>query len=80
MKRRLVSCIFAAAMLTGCANSGSVNEDGTRPDPLEGFNRTMFNFNYNYMDPYVVRPVAVVWRDYMPQPARTGLSNFTSNL
>lgn len=24
--------------------------------------------------------VAVAWRDYVPQPARNGLSNFTSNL
>ncbi|MER1979370.1 VacJ family lipoprotein, partial [Pseudocitrobacter faecalis] len=30
--------------------------------------------------PYVLRPVAVAWRDYVPQPARTGLGNFTSNL
>ncbi len=29
---------------------------------------------------YVLRPVAVAWRDYVPQPARNGLSNFTSNL
>ncbi|MCD1126304.1 phospholipid-binding lipoprotein MlaA [Jinshanibacter sp. LJY008] len=80
MKRRLISMALAGMMLTGCANSGSMNEDGTRQDPLEGFNRSMFNFNYKYMDPYVVRPIAVVWRDYMPQPARNGLSNFTSNL
>lgn len=80
MKRRLISLALAGVMLTGCANSGKLNEDGTRPDPLEGFNRAMFNFNYNYMDPYVVRPVAVVWRDYVPQPARNGISNFTSNL
>ncbi|WP_140918243.1 phospholipid-binding lipoprotein MlaA [Limnobaculum xujianqingii] len=80
MKRRLISMALAGVMLAGCANSGSMNEDGTRQDPLEGFNRSMFNFNYKYMDPYVVRPVAVVWRDYMPQPARNGLSNFTSNL
>jgi phospholipid-binding lipoprotein MlaA len=35
----------------------------------------MYNFNYNVLDPYVVRPVAVAWRDYVPQPARNGLSN-----
>ncbi|MCK8316069.1 MlaA family lipoprotein, partial [Erwinia amylovora] len=28
----------------------------------------------------VVRPVAVAWRDYLPLPARNGLSNFTSTL
>jgi ABC-type transporter lipoprotein component MlaA len=40
----------------------------------------MYSFNYNVLDPYVIRPVAVAWRDYVPQPARNGLSNFTSNL
>ncbi len=30
-----------------------------RSDPFEGFNRTMYNFNFNVLDPYVVRPVAV---------------------
>ena len=39
----------------------------------------MYSFNYNVLDPYLVRPVAVAWRDYVPQPARNGLSNFTSN-
>lgn len=40
----------------------------------------MFNFNYYVLDPYVLRPVAVVWRDYVPPPARNGLSNFLGNL
>ncbi len=40
----------------------------------------MYNFNFNVLDPYVVRPVAVARRDYVPQPARNGLSNFTGNL
>ncbi|NMP29116.1 phospholipid-binding lipoprotein MlaA [Rahnella sp. SAP-1] len=51
-----------------------------RSDPLQSFNRSMFNFNYNVLDPYIVRPVAVVWRDYLPMPARNGMSNFFSNL
>ncbi|WAT01548.1 phospholipid-binding lipoprotein MlaA [Rouxiella chamberiensis] len=53
---------------------------GGRSDPLQGFNRTMFDFNYNVLDPYVLRPVAVAWRDYLPSPARNGLSNFFDNL
>ena len=53
---------------------------GGRSDPLQGFNRSMFNFNMNVLDPYVLRPVAVAWRDYLPQPARNGLSNFFDNL
>lgn len=42
----------------------------------------MFNFNFNVVDPYVLRlPVAVAWRDYVPQPARNAQAKqFTSNL
>ena len=40
----------------------------------------VYNFSVNVLDPCVVRPVAVAWHDYVPQPARNGLGNFTSNL
>lgn len=80
MNFRLSALALGATLLVGCASSGSGDLPQGRSDPLEGFNRTMFNFNYNVVDPYVLRPVAVAWRDYVPQPARNGLSNFTSNL
>lgn len=79
MNSRLSGVVFATLLLTGCASSPSSDPQG-RSDPLEGFNRAMFNFNYHVVDPYLLRPVAVVWRDYVPSPARNGLSNFTSNL
>ncbi|MGK2959963.1 MAG: phospholipid-binding lipoprotein MlaA [Candidatus Malihini olakiniferum] len=79
MNTRLSKVVLASVMLVGCASSSDKTTQ-ERFDPLEGFNRTMFNFNYNVLDPYVVRPVAVAWRDYMPKPARNGLSNFFSNL
>lgn len=79
MNFRLTGHALATTVLVGCASSGSQEPQG-RSDPLEGFNRSMFNFNYNVLDPYVLRPVAVAWRDYVPVPARNCLSNFTSNL
>ncbi|AIM22966.1 phospholipid-binding lipoprotein MlaA [Serratia sp. OLHL2] len=79
MNFRLTGVAFAAALLVGCASAPD-NEPQGRSDPLEGFNRTMFDFNYNVLDPYILRPVAVAWRDYVPMPARNGISNFTSNL
>ncbi|AFJ46314.1 phospholipid-binding lipoprotein MlaA [Shimwellia blattae] len=79
MKFRLTGLALATTLLVGCASSANEDTQG-RSDPFEGFNRTMYNFNYNVLDPYILRPVAVGWRDYMPQPARTGISNFTSNL
>lgn len=80
MNYRLSALALGATLLVGCASSSSGDQPQGRSDPLEGFNRTMFNFNFNVVDPYVLRPVAVAWRDYVPQPARNGLSNFTSNL
>lgn len=77
MKFFLTSVILVM-LLTGCARHGSL--DQPRSDPFEKFNRVVFDFNYSVMDHYVVRPVAVAWRNYMPQPVRNGLNNFTSNL
>ncbi|MBD2779925.1 phospholipid-binding lipoprotein MlaA [Xenorhabdus szentirmaii] len=79
MKYRLSGVALTAVLLVGCASSSNSVEQG-RSDPLEGFNRTMFNFNYDVLDPYVLRPVAVAWRDYVPVPARNGIRNFMSNL
>ncbi|OTA15224.1 lipoprotein precursor [Xenorhabdus vietnamensis] len=79
MKYRLSGVAFTAVLLVGCASSSNTMKQG-RSDPLEGFNRAMFNFNYDVLDPYVLRPVAVVWRNYVPMPARNGVSNFMSNL
>lgn len=76
MKKTLFTAI-AIATVSGCA---SHQENGERSDPLQGFNRAMWNVNYNYLDPYVLRPVAKGWRDYVPQPIKTGLVNFTDNL
>lgn len=70
MKLRLSALALARRCLWAAPASG---EQTGRSDPLEGFNRSMYSFNYNVLDPYVVRPVAVAWRDYVPQPARNGL-------
>ncbi|MBK0002247.1 phospholipid-binding lipoprotein MlaA [Erwinia sp. S43] len=80
MNYRLTGLVLASVMMVGCASSKNADDPQGRSDPLEGFNRSMFNFNYNVLDPYVLRPVAVAWRDYVPVPARNGLGNFFSNL
>ncbi|MFS2224780.1 phospholipid-binding lipoprotein MlaA [Pantoea sp. B65] len=80
MNFRLTALALASVLLVGCASSKDTNAPQQRSDPLEGFNRTMFDFNYNVLDPYVLRPVAVAWRDYVPTPARTGMGNFLGNL
>lgn len=92
MKQAFYSVMLSLLLLTGCASNSHQDETNTqevnvtterveeRSDPLEGFNRAMFNFNYNVLDAYIVRPAAVFWRDYVPGPVRTGISNFSNNL
>ncbi|MDH2999074.1 hypothetical protein A1D22_04255 [Pasteurellaceae bacterium LFhippo2] len=74
--------LFAVAvvtLLTACS-SAIDPETGVRKDPLEGFNRAMWKVNYEYLDPYVLEPVAKGWKEYVPSPVKTGLINFTNNL
>ncbi|CAH0540751.1 MlaA family lipoprotein [Vibrio marisflavi] len=76
--------------LSGCASGpDEKSEDSTNQqaasgshvsDPLEGFNREMWDINYNYLDPYIVRPVSLAYVHHVPSPIRTGISNFLSNL
>ena len=68
--------LMTTVLLTGCATKA----DGERNDKLEGFNRTMFDFNYKVMDRYVLEPAAKGWRDYVPTPVTKGLSNVANNL
>lgn len=49
-------------------------------DPFEKFNRVMWEFNYNYLDRYLVRPVAHGYRDFVPNPMKFGIDNFVRNL
>jgi phospholipid-binding lipoprotein MlaA len=49
-------------------------------DPIEGFNRTMWDFNYFFMDRYLYRPVAHSYKDYIPVQVKAGLNNFVTNL
>ena len=48
-------------------------------DPYERFNRKVFEFN-DWIDARFLRPVAVVYRDTLPEPLRTSVRNFFSNL
>ncbi|ABM61756.1 MlaA family lipoprotein [Halorhodospira halophila] len=48
-------------------------------DPLEGYNRRVHAFN-DAADRYVLRPVAVAYRDNVPRGVRRPLGNFVDNL
>ncbi|KQR45066.1 VacJ family lipoprotein [Acidovorax sp. Leaf160] len=69
------SLAIGALMLAGCATGPDANPR----DPLEPYNRTMTRFN-DQVDRAVFKPVATAYRDTVPSPVRTGVSNFFSNL
>lgn len=72
--RRLAGVVMLA-LVTGCASA-----PGADPrDPWEGYNRGMYRFN-DALDTAVLKPVATVYRDVLPQPVRTGVGNFFGNL
>lgn len=48
-------------------------------DPLEPFNRSVFEFNQT-VDKFVIRPVAVGYRYVTPQVVRTHIGNVSDNL
>jgi phospholipid-binding lipoprotein MlaA len=48
-------------------------------DPLESVNRTIFSVDLA-LDDYVIKPTAVAYRDYIPEPVRNSIHNFLTNL
>jgi phospholipid-binding lipoprotein MlaA len=48
-------------------------------DPLEGFNRAMFNVTLK-ADKAVLRPTALAYRAVVPEPIRLSIRNFLANL
>jgi len=49
------------------------------PDPWEGFNRTMYRFNYRF-DKYVFLPAVRVYEAVLPDFAEEGIHNFFNNI
>ena len=62
-----------AGLMGGCASSGNPK------DPAEGFNRAMFAFNEG-LDKAVIKPVAQGYEAALPDPVRTGVTNFFGNI
>ncbi len=67
--------VMASATLAACSTSNTTEIS----DPLEGMNRGIFKFN-DAVDTAVLAPVAKGYRAAVPQPARTGVRNFLTNL
>ncbi|MFX1738039.1 VacJ family lipoprotein [Paraburkholderia sp. A1RI_3L] len=79
MKKRNAALVLAAvgatALTAGCA-TGPERKPG---DPLEPMNRAIFKFN-DTVDQAIAVPIAKGYQKVTPQPFRTAVSNFFSNL
>ena len=73
-KYTILSSIILVFLLSSCSTTGS-----SQNDPLEPFNRAMFEFN-EVVDDNVLEPVAETYKYITPDPIETGVSNFFSNI
>lgn len=76
-------CFILILTLSACATPPSDPQERQQfdqnNDPLEPLNRGVFAGN-QFLDQYFLRPVAVGYRDAIPQTGRTGIHNFLVNL
>jgi phospholipid-binding lipoprotein MlaA len=72
---RVAALTLATTLAAGCATGPNANPD----DPLEPLNRAVYTVN-DKLDQYVAEPVAKGYKAVTPQPVRTAVTNFYSNL
>jgi len=70
---KLPTVMLLSLALLGCATNGDPR------DPLEPLNRGIYKFN-DVVDKAVLKPVATGYKEAMPDPVRTAVGNFFSNL
>lgn len=69
--------LLVAAFMSGCATVPA--DSGKDPrDPIESFNRQVFQFN-DVVDRALLKPVAQVYHDVLPDPVRDCIGNIFSN-
>lgn len=83
--KKLLSAILLLSLLGGCTSSQSVDEQvqtnkAKHPDPLEKVNRSIWAFNWDFLDKYLLRPATIGYTKVMPMPVRKGLYNAILNL
>jgi phospholipid-binding lipoprotein MlaA len=72
---RLCVLALGALLMAGCATGPQANP----ADPLEPWNRGVYKFN-DAVDRAVLKPVATVYQDTVPEMMRKGVGNFFGNL
>lgn len=71
---RTVAVAAAVLLLSGCATKAT-----TPGDPLEGYNRAVFQFN-DAVDRVALKPAATAYQRVLPGFVQTGVNNFFGNL
>jgi len=81
MRRRVaqVMAVGAITVLMGCATTTSGDNPDEFKDPLEGFNRGVFEFN-RVVDRAILKPISSGYRAIFPKVVRKGVSNVVDNL
>lgn len=74
MRRSITATLFAAALLSGCAAQGEL-EEGEVYDPIEPANRMVFAVNET-LDIFVLQPSAFVYKEAVPAPVRDMVRSF----
>ncbi|KAF7774068.1 phospholipid-binding lipoprotein MlaA [Pseudoalteromonas citrea] len=78
MFKPIYSVLLALTVLSGCTTVPEEKKD--ERDPLQSFNRPMYDFNMDVLDAYILRPAAVGYLAVTPAPVRAGIVNFTTNI
>jgi phospholipid-binding lipoprotein MlaA len=72
-----------AGGLAGCASAppapGAPPMGSNPADPWEAFNRRVFAFN-DALDEAILKPVAIAYRDHVPELVRRGVGNVLGNI
>jgi phospholipid-binding lipoprotein MlaA len=77
--RGALCALVLIACLGGCATTGGPASREEVWDPIEPVNRAIFGFN-NFIDVWVIEPVARGYRFVTPEAARRSVANFLANL
>ena len=77
--RRYLALVFIFVALIGFAVDGRANDANGDDDPLEGYNRAMFEINRT-IDGVLLKPAAELYELVLPQVVRDRISNVLGNL
>ena len=77
--RRFLALILVAGALLGFTGDGQAQGPYGANDPLEDFNRAVFEFNQT-IDRFILKPVAEIYVFVLPEEARHRITNVLRNL